>query len=728
MTRGGAEYRRVLHSLASLWGVQTSFVDAMGVRRGASEESLARVCATLGSPAGSLVEARRSVKERQAELDRRRLEPVVVAWEGEASHASVRLEARQASAGVACSVHLESGEARHWMADARSMRSASKAGSRGALRTARLALPRDLPTGVHRLTVALRGATHESMLVCAPARSFQPSPERRQSGAWGLFCPVYALRSERNLGCGDLTDLRDLAAWSARAGGALVSTLPVLSASLDEPFEPSPYAPVSRLFWNELFVDPARTHEFARCAEARRLMASAEFQSEAAALRALPLVNYRRSGALHRRVMELLAREFFAGAGEKTPEYAAFLRENPLALEYARFRAVTEAQQVQWPRWTGDVATRPVREGDADEGVVRYHLYAQYASSRQIAECSREVRSRGGSLYLDLPVGVSAMGFDVYRYRQQFAMGCSTGAPPDPYFTGGQNWGFPPLHPERCREDGYGYVLSTLRHHMRRADVLRLDHVMAFYRLFWIPDGMDASGGVYVRYRAEEFFALLCLESVRHGCRLVGENLGTVPAEVNALMKDRALAELYVGQYEMQPKARSALRAVPAASVASVNTHDMPPLATTWAGTDVAERIELNLLDPSRRQAEEAARTKLKAALASFLGDRGLLRSRKPEAGEVRDALLEFLASSPAEFVLVNIEDLWLETLWQNVPGTMQEHPNWRRKLRYTLDEITRDPRLARSLERIGALRRGGATPASSEQSGVEQRTALQGA
>ena len=168
---------------------------------------------------------------------------------------------------------------------------------------------------------------------------------------------------------------------------------------------------------------------------------------------------------------------------------------------------------------------------------------------------------------------------------------------------------------------------------------------------------------------------------------------------------------------------------VPAASVASVNTHDMPPLATTWAGTDVGERIELNLLDPSRRQAEEAAREKLKSALAGFLGDRGLARSRKPEAAEVRDALLEFLASSGAEYVLVNLEDLWLETLWQNVPGTMQEHPNWRRKLRFTLEEIVEDPRLARALGRLGALRRGRAqAQRSGEQGAGEQRTAVQGA
>jgi 4-alpha-glucanotransferase len=307
-------------------------------------------------------------------------------------------------------------------------------------------------------------------------------------------------------------------------------------------------------------------------------------------------------------------------------------------------------------------------------------------------------------LYLDLPVGVSPHGFDTWRHRGLFAA-CATGAPPDPYFTGGQNWGFPPMHPDACREDGYGYLRACLRFHMLHAEYLRLDHVMAFRRLFWIPSGLSAADGVYVRYRDEELYAVLCLESHRNRCRLVGENLGTVPAEVNAALTRHDLCGLYVGQYEMQPT-RPALRPVPRNCVVSVNTHDMPPIARMWSAGDVDDRIGLGMLEKKRRGAERRTRERMKRALIAFLRAERLLGKGRPDLASVRDALLRFLARSPADFVLVNLEDLWLETTWQNIPGTMREHPNWRRRLRLTLEEIEGDGEIGRVLRMVDRARK----------------------
>jgi 4-alpha-glucanotransferase len=241
---------------------------------------------------------------------------------------------------------------------------------------------------------------------------------------------------------------------------------------------------------------------------------------------------------------------------------------------------------------------------------------------------------------------------------------------------------------------------------MRHADYLRLDHVMAFHRLFWIPDGMTAAEGVYVRYRDEEMYAVLSLESHRNRCRLVGENLGTVPPEVNKALARHDLCGLYVAQYEMQPKAPS-LRTVPANCVASVNTHDMPPFATAWSGGDVGDRIELGMLDAKKRAGELASRKKAKSALVALLRKKKLLAAGKTDSASVRDALLLLLAQGPADFLLINLEDLWLETKWQNVPGTMDEHPNWRRKLRFTLDEVAGNPKIKGLLVRVDAARRG---------------------
>ena len=707
----GAErgYRETIKRLAALHGVQPAFTDASGIRRTASLESMARVLAALGSPAESENQASQSELRRLADLDARLIEPVTPAWAGRVNFARLAVPDEGLAGRLGWRLSLENGSIIEGVVEASSLQVKVDRTFEGLRRPmARLPFPKGVPQGYHRLTIEHAGRTLSTTVIFAPQRSFA-HPAQDVKREWGVFAPVYSLRSERTVGCGDLTDLESLASWSHGLGGRVVSTLPMLAAFLGErpgPFDPSPYAPASRLFWNELFVDPERAPEFQACAEAKKLVSSAEYRKEAARLAKTELVDYRGVATLKRRVMEVLARAFFAGGGERSEAFASFMAENPLAREYASFRAMTEFHKAAWDRWPAGArqGTGGAARGEADEAT-RYHLYAQYVASLQLHEFSRAHSQRGGLVYLDLPVGVSPWSFDVYRNPRLFAMGCSTGAPPDPYFTGGQDWGFPPLHPETGREDAYAYFIACLRTHMRYADYLRLDHVMAFHRLYCIPSGMRAADGVYVSYQHEELYAVLCLESHRNRCRLVGENLGTVPPAVNKALADHDLCGLFVGQYEMQPT-QPALRAVPGNCVASVNTHDMAPMAATWSGRDVDDRIALGQLDPAKRSDELAHRERVKAAMAQFLSGLGLLNG-KVSVGAVRDALLKFLAKSAADFVLVNIEDLWLETLWQNVPGTMNEHPNWRRKLKLTLDELRGDRAITRLLGEIQAQRAG---------------------
>lgn len=706
MKGAAKDYISTLHRLAGLRGVQTSYTDASGVKRAASPAALARVLTGLDSPSGTEAQATASETRLLGELARTKIQPVTVVWFGRRAFAELALEAT-ARGRVTWALRLESGPVVEGAAAVDSLKVVQRRGAMGnGVATALVPLPASLPMGYHRLSIGHAGQRFETTVIVAPTKSF-----RHEAGVydreWGVFCPVYALRSEANLGAGDLSDLRDLAQWGESLGGRVLATLPLLACHLGEktgPFDPSPYAPISRLFWNEVFIDPTRTPEFDGCAAAKRIMSSAAFAREAKNLRAAELVDYRAVGTLKRRVLEALAESFFSGEGEKSETFRAFLAEKPLAREYALFRGATEKRGEAWGEWPSAMRSR-LRDADADAASVRYHLHAQYAAWLELLAMGAEMKAGGGLMYLDLPVGVSPFGFDTWRYRGLFAP-CSTGAPPDPYFTGGQNWGFPPMHPEVCREDGYAYFRECLRAHMRHADYLRLDHVMAFHRLFWIPDGMSPAEGVYVRYRDEEMYAVLCLESHRNRCRLVGENLGTVPPEVNKALARHDLCGLYVAQYEMQPKA-PALRGVPANCVASVNTHDMPPFATAWSGGDVGDRIKLGMLDAKKRAGELASRKKAKAALVALLRKKKMLAAGKADAASVRDALLLLLAQSPADFLLINLEDLWLETKWQNVPGTMDEHPNWRRKLRYTLEEIAGNRKIRSLLERVDALRRG---------------------
>jgi 4-alpha-glucanotransferase len=315
---------------------------------------------------------------------------------------------------------------------------------------------------------------------------------------------------------------------------------------------------------------------------------------------------------------------------------------------------------------------------------MRYHLYVQWLASEQIEALSKEAGNKGLQLYFDLPLGVHPDGYDVWRERRLFALGVSAGAPPDAVFTTGQNWHFPPLHPERMREEGYRYIIACLRHHLRQGKILRIDHVMGLHRLFWIPDGMDASQGVYVRYPSDELYAILSLESHRHQAVLVGEDLGTVPPEVRPAMRRHGLYRMYVAQYEAVTNHRRALRPIPANCIASLNTHDMSPFAAFWQGLDNRE------------------------AVVTFLRDNGWLKEPMADTSAILRAFLAFLSASRAWGLLVNLEDLWLETRPQNIPGTSKEYPNWQRKAGYSFEAFCQMPQVIDTLKIIDHLRRQG--------------------
>jgi 4-alpha-glucanotransferase len=202
-------------------------------------------------------------------------------------------------------------------------------------------------------------------------------------------------------------------------------------------------------------------------------------------------------------------------------------------------------------------------------------------------------------LYLDMPLGAHGDGYDVWRYRELFALGASGGAPPDPVFTQGQDWGFAPVHPQRSRERGHAYLRAYLRHHLRHAGMLRIDHVMGLHRLYWVPRGQPASQGAYVTYPAEEVYAMLSIESHRHQAVIVGEDLGTVPPEVSRSLKRHAVGGMFVAQYEFCLPPKPVLRPVPRNVVASLNTHDMPPFHAYWRGLDIEDRRALGLIKRS---------------------------------------------------------------------------------------------------------------------------------
>jgi 4-alpha-glucanotransferase len=410
--------------------------------------------------------------------------------------------------------------------------------------------------------------------------------------------------------------------------------------------------------------------------------------------------------ALKRQVLEQLCQCLFAGSSRRLEELNRFAKDNPLVADYARFRAAGEKQGTTWRSWPRRLKEGSLRAGDYREEDRRYHLYVQWLARQQLGELAGIARQKDFRLYLDLPVGVHPDGFDVWREQDIFAGGVSVGAPPDAVFTSGQDWYFPPLHPEKIREQGYQYVIAYLRHHLRQAGILRIDHVMGLHRLFWIPRELGAERGVYVGYPAEELYAILALESHRHQTVILGEDLGTVPPAVRPAMNRHGFYHLYVLPYELALDKRKALRSIHPNAVASLNTHDMPPFKSFWEGRDIKERLGLGLLSKAGAQKEERERRADKKEVVSFLVKKGWLKPTELDTGSALRACLTLLGTSRAGVVLVNLEDLWLETRQQNIPATEGRNPNWRGRASYDFEEFCQMPQVVDTLEIIDQLRK----------------------
>ena len=698
---------RSLHQLARLYGVQTAYYDVNHHRQQATEESLLAVLRSLGASVADLQDVPSAWRERQQVLWQRLIEPVVVAWNGEPLPVEIRLPLSAADVNLNCHLDLETGEHQRWEwygADFQVLQTANVEGKPYVVK--QLALLNRLPWGYHRLTLGLPGRQEGCVVISCPLKTYTPQAEL-DNRSWGVFLPLYALRTQGSWVSGDFSDLQTLIAWVAGMGGRMVATLPLLTTFLNGGTELSPYLPASRLLWNEFYLDINKVPELRVCSSAQALLTSSSFQDEIKALQKSPLVDYQRQMALKSEVLRELCRYLFTKASGRLEELHRFADTHPLVEDYARFRAAGEKHRNLWRLWPHPLREGTLTERDYDEENRRYHLYVQWLAHQQVESVTEKAREKGVQLYLDLPLGVHPEGYDVWREREIFIPDTSVGAPPDAVFTKGQNWGFPPLHPERIREQGYRYVVACLRHHLRYAGILRIDHVMSLHRLFCIPKGAEADCGVYVRYRAKELYAILALESHRHKAIIVGEDLGTVPSYVRPAMRKHDLHRMYVVHYEIASDLRKGLLPVSSNSIASLNTHDMPPFAAFWQGLDIEERKRIGLLGKAGVEEEKNRLLSMKKALLTFLYDRGWLHGAEDDIATVLKACLSFLAASQARMVLVNLEDLWLETQPQNVPSTKKEYPNWRRRAQYTFEQFCQLPQVVDTLLTVNELRKG---------------------
>lgn len=579
---------------------------------------------------------------------------------------------------------------------------------RGRIDAGQIAIAERVPLGYHRLTVDESSLA----LIVVPARAWLPPQLETAPGIWGFSLQLYSLRSPSDWGIGDFSALRAFATSAASAGAQAIGLNPLHAPNVADPSAHSPYDPASRLWLNPLYIDVEAVEDFRESLRA---------QTAAQLLRpphGSPLIDYEAVTTAKLGVLERCYDWFLSHHRDdaRGRAFMRFVEEGGAALDdYATFCALAEHVRATtgirggWAAWPAQYRDR---RGDAVLAFVRehgeriaFHRYLQWLADVQLALSADTCRDLAVGLYRDLAVGTAADGSDSWSAPETFVRGVSIGAPPDAVNTLGQNWGLTPFHPETLRREAYGPFVALLRANMRHAGALRIDHVMAMQRLFWIPHGRPASEGAYVRYPLDDLLGIIALESVRHRCAVVGEDLGTVPEGFRERLAERRI--FGCGLLFFEREADGSFRppqAYPAATLVSTGTHDLPSLPSWWAGTDIDLREQLGLLSAQQAAEGRAERERARHRLVEALRTWGGLGEETTIEALVESAY-RFIASSPARFLIVQIEDVLMRTDAVNVPGTLTEHPNWRRRLPLEAQAITRTALTERVIAALESLR-----------------------
>lgn len=555
-----------------------------------------------------------------------------------------------------------------------------------------LPLPASCPLGYHRLTLSHSGESLSGDLIVAPPAAYRAPWQASGERLWGVAAHLYAVRSESNWGIGDLGDLSRLAAIVGTSGGDALAINPLHALFPGDPESASPYWPSSRLFLNPLYLQMNTIPELRNSGPAQRLIDSPTFRRRISKAATAALVPYSEVAALKNAVLKHVVECF-----ETTPpDFQAFVDHQGSNLKkFALFSALSEFQNGQaWQAWPKGLrypeALEVTKWADAHRAEVRRHMIVQWLLERQLIAAAEVAGDMKVGLMRDLAVGVSADGADAWCDQALYAFGASFGAPPDDFAPGGQNWGMPPPNPVRMREEGYRPFIATLRANMAHAGALRIDHAMGMQHLFWIPRDGVASDGAYVHYPFDDLLGILALESVRHQCLVVGEDLGTVAEGFRERMEKAGVLStrlFYFERHENRLFKQPAL--YPAQSVAQATSHDLPTLAGYWQGRDLAVRHQIDPDYPMIPGKEKRSRD-LRLILAA-LQDQGLIDAHSGKTLSVTEfiaAVHRFLARSPAQVALLCLDDLVEAVDQLNVPGTTREQRNWRHRFTISLEKL----------------------------------------
>jgi (1->4)-alpha-D-glucan 1-alpha-D-glucosylmutase len=745
-----------LARLAQLKGIVLAYDDVWSGRHAASPATLVSLLRAMGVDATDRVGVDAAIAAVEEERWSRMLPPVLVCFEhGPPCKVRLNFPVGLDAEAIEWRIDEESGGQRRGDFVPRSLPELERGQSKGRALVAReLELAERLTAGYHQLTLRKDGVLRAACrLIVAPDRCYLPPALKGDGRVWGATAQVYSLRSEHNWGIGDFSDLSTLLELWGLRGAGIIGVSPLHALFPHDPAHASPYSPSNRHYLNTLYLDVEAIDDYREDEGVREMVRSAEFQRRLQILRAADLVDYPAVAAVKRQVFEHLFAHFHAAhLRQETERARAFNEWRAQRGEGLHGHALFEALQEHfhdadarvwgWPAWPA--AYRHPRSPDVAQFArdridrVTFYEYLQWQADLQLGAIGRRSfeLGLGVGLYADLAVSVDRAGAEAWLHQDLYALDASIGAPPDDFNQLGQDWGLPPPDPNRLWDSAYAPFIGMLRANMQHAGALRIDHVMALMRLYWIPGGAAATDGAYVQYRFDDLLGIVSLESTRNRCVVVGEDLGTVPEEVRTKLATAGVLSYRLLYFERRPDGDFvAPEAFPRQALVAASTHDLPTLAGWWEGRDLVLRESLGLFSSRQTREEQVvARAQDRARLLLALERENLLPpgvtvdpvSIPHMIAELCGALHRLLARSPAYIVVAQLEDVIGAADQINLPGTIEEHPNWRRKLSLPLENWPGDAgfvNMARSFEHERGSSRAVARPRESVTAVIPRAT-----
>ena len=710
-------FEQLLDRAASSFGIGAEFWDIFGHRHVTSADAKKSILGALGVAADSQESLERSLAALARLEWERLLPPAVVASKTGSIELPLCVPSDLLGQAARFTVTCEDGATHEFEAPLWELPQSGSVEMDGRTWVRKqVAAPIDLPLGYHDISVLAGGVSGATRYIVTPDRAWTHPHLGRGGRAAGIAVSLYGVRSGSNWGCGDFRDLRNVVDWVAdELQASFVALNPLHAIHNRRPFNTSPYLPNCIFYQNFLYLDVEGLEDFQNSRRARSLRTQPAVETEIAALRASDYVEYERVSALKLRFLKLafvqFLREWRTGS-TRAREFDSFRRqEGELLEDFATYSALDEHLHrrnpdlwlwTEWPaRFQDPRSPETLAFRKKHWRSVLFYQYLQWQLDLQLAGAQKYARDRLSiGLYHDLALATDRFGSDLWAHRPFYVAGCRVGSPHDDFCPEGQDWAFPPPHSARHREDGYRLYVESIRKNCRHGGALRIDHVMRLFRLYWIPDGVNAGEGAYVRELNLDYVRILALESVRNQVVVVGEDLGTVEPEVRQTLARFGILSYRLFYFEKNDRGEFRRNdEYPAQSLVSSTTHDLPTLAGFWAGTDIQARHDAQLIDEKNAWNQQESRAREKQKMIEVLFGLGLMPQHLPRdarayselTGELHNAIVGFLAMTPSQLLAINQEDLTKEMQQQNLPGSTWQYANWGRKMRFAIEQLRSD-------------------------------------